>query len=246
MRTLVRNRSINAVVAMLVIAATALAGCGGSDLGACAPEEGSVATAWNEAALEAIRADFPAPTVHARNLFHLSAAMWDSYAVFESGATPFAEATGSEITSALDAELIDDDDQASRRDSQEVAVSFAAHHVLTARYRDAIGGEESVAAFDELLGELCLDPTLADDPAGPAAAGVSIADAILADAADDGSRESDRYVAPFSVVNEPMVLADTGTTMADPNRWQQLLFVEARTQNGQMLQSNVQDYIGPH
>ena len=30
----------------------------------------------NEQTLDAIRRDFPAPTVHARNLFHLSAAMW--------------------------------------------------------------------------------------------------------------------------------------------------------------------------
>ncbi len=35
----------------------------------------SVARLWDEVALDAIRRDFPAPTVHARNLYHLSAAM---------------------------------------------------------------------------------------------------------------------------------------------------------------------------
>ncbi len=46
----------------------------------------SVARQWNEELLAAIRIDFPRPTVHARNLFHLSVAMWDSWAAFEPSA----------------------------------------------------------------------------------------------------------------------------------------------------------------
>ena len=38
----------------------------------------TVARQWNAENLAAIRIDFPAPTVHARNLFHLSVAMWDA------------------------------------------------------------------------------------------------------------------------------------------------------------------------
>ncbi len=38
----------------------------------------SIARQWNEMVLEAIRADFARPTVHARNLFHTSAAMYDA------------------------------------------------------------------------------------------------------------------------------------------------------------------------
>ncbi len=43
----------------------------------------SVARIWDEALLDAIRRDFPAPTVHARNLFHTSAAMWDAWAAYD-------------------------------------------------------------------------------------------------------------------------------------------------------------------
>ena len=39
----------------------------------------SVARQWNELLLESIRNDFARPTVHARNLFHTSAAMWDAW-----------------------------------------------------------------------------------------------------------------------------------------------------------------------
>ena len=43
----------------------------------------SVARVWDEAVLDAIRRDTPAPTTHARNLFHLSAAMWDAWAAYD-------------------------------------------------------------------------------------------------------------------------------------------------------------------
>ena len=43
----------------------------------------SVARLWDEALLDAIRRDFPAPTVHARNLYHVSAAMWDAWAAYD-------------------------------------------------------------------------------------------------------------------------------------------------------------------
>ncbi|MGB0424514.1 MAG: FG-GAP repeat domain-containing protein, partial [Flavobacteriales bacterium] len=49
----------------------------------------TIARQWNELALFSIRKDFARPTVHARNLFHISAAMWDAWAVMEEGACPY-------------------------------------------------------------------------------------------------------------------------------------------------------------
>lgn len=43
----------------------------------------SVARQWNEVLLNAIRVDTPRPTVHARNLFHLSTGMYDAWAAFD-------------------------------------------------------------------------------------------------------------------------------------------------------------------
>src|SRR5207247_3561067 len=43
----------------------------------------SVARVWDEAMLDAIRRDLPAPTTHARNLFQVSAAMWDAWAAYD-------------------------------------------------------------------------------------------------------------------------------------------------------------------
>lgn len=44
--------------------------------------EHSVARQWNEELLNAIRNDFARPTIHARNLYHVSAAMWDAWAAY--------------------------------------------------------------------------------------------------------------------------------------------------------------------
>ena len=49
--------------------------------------EHSVARIWNERLIGAIRTDIPKPPVHARNLFHVSVAMWDAWAHYD----PIAE-----------------------------------------------------------------------------------------------------------------------------------------------------------
>src|SRR5438270_4299351 len=43
----------------------------------------SVARRWDDALLDAIRRALPNPPVHARNLFHLSVAMWDAWAAYD-------------------------------------------------------------------------------------------------------------------------------------------------------------------
>jgi hypothetical protein len=63
-----------------------------SGTAACKPEdhpEWSVARGWDEALLDAIRRALPNPPVHARNLFHLSVAMWDAWAVYDPQATGY-------------------------------------------------------------------------------------------------------------------------------------------------------------
>ena len=51
--------------------------------------EPSVARMWNEALLASIRKDLARPTVHARNLFHVSAAMYDAWAVYSDTAQTY-------------------------------------------------------------------------------------------------------------------------------------------------------------
>lgn len=224
---------------MLIIAlfAVALAGCGqGEENATCDPElteSESVPRLWVEATLAAIRRDFPAPTVHARNLWHLSAVMWDAHAAFTPNTRSYFDADSQESPS----------DQ--RTAAVATAISFAAHRLLTERYELAVGGDESVAEFDELMRTLCYDPSETPEDNLPAAVGVTIAERALEFGASDGSLESDRYVdLSYEPVNPPLVVASDEIDMTDPNRWQPLQLTQRITQNGQSEGGAVQVFIG--
>ena len=105
--------------------------------------EWTVARRWNEVLLNAIRRDVPAPTVHARNLFHTSAAMWDAWAAFdETAAGIFVD----EKHSARDVTA-----------ARNEAISYAAFRVLESRYLDSIGAVDTIPEFDRLMEALWRD-----------------------------------------------------------------------------------------
>jgi len=196
--------------------------------------EWSVARRWDEALLDAIRRALPNPPVHARNLFHVSAAMWDAWATYDQTADGYfvteKHATG---------------DVAAARNE---AISYAAYGVLTARYIKAVGGEESLSEFADVMDSLCypLDVTTTEGDT-PAAIGNRIAKTVVAAGLEDGSNQANGYAAPdYTPVNPPLVVANTGTTMADPNRWQPLQLAHMISQNGIPIENGVQQNVGPH
>lgn len=193
----------------------------------------SVARVWIDEALDAIRLDFPAPTVHARNLHHLSAAMWDVWANYDDG-----QAT----TIFVDAPQSANDVDAARTD----AITFAAHRLLAHRYNLSLGRTETALDLDARLYELCgVDASFVPDPNSAAGFGLSVADEIIATTLDDGSRERSRYEdVDYKPVNEPLAVAESGTTLADPDRWQPLILKEALSQNGLPIPAGAQTFIG--
>src|SRR6187399_2776225 len=54
-----------------------------------AAQEFSLVRVWNEQTLKAIRNDLARPPVHARNLFHVNAAMYDAWAAYDTKAQPW-------------------------------------------------------------------------------------------------------------------------------------------------------------
>lgn len=212
----------------------------------------SVARLWNEKCLDGIRLDFPAPTIHSRNLFHLSASMYDAWAAYD--ATAVGVFHNESATSG--------DIEAARNE----AVSYAAYHVLYSRYSTATGSETTLAALDSQMDALGYDETYVISPStenSPAAVGIRCANAVLSRGLTDSSNESALYVdtTGYSPVNDVLTFYEfPGTvdydfgmglppsyteTVSDINRWQPLAFQDATTQNGQVA-SNEQIFISPH
>jgi len=192
-----------------------------------------VARKWNEITLDAIRHDLPAPTVHARNLYHTSAAMFDAWAAYDE------RATGVFVTEKHTASNID----AARTE----AISYAAYRILEARYLDSIGATETIPALDALMAELCFPIDMTDTSGDtPGELGNRIARTILEAGLVDGSNEAEGYAAEYEPVNPPLVVAMSGTVMTDPNRWQPLEIENMVSQNGIRLDIGVQEFIDPH
>jgi hypothetical protein len=194
----------------------------------------SVARVWDDALLDAIRRDVPAPTVHARNLFHTSAAMWDAWAAYD----PTAQ--GYFVTEKQEA----DDVQTAR----EAAISFAAYRVLLWRYSKAAGLQETFDELTRTMESLCYrNDYLETEGDSPAALGNRIAAAVIEYGKSDGSLEQQRYIdTDYKPSNPPLVVSESGATMTDPNLWQPLALAQFVAQNGLPIPGNVQRFVGPH
>jgi len=196
----------------------------------------SVARRWDDALLDAIRRALPNPPVHARNLFHLSVAMWDAWAAYD------VTASGYVFKDKLQVGPCD------VRAARNEAISYAAYRVLSARFVKAVGADKSLSQFADLMDELSY-PTAMTDTEGdaPAAVGNRIAKAVLAYGLSDGSNEANGYAAPdYKPVNPPLIVALPQITLVDPNRWQPLQIEYLVSQNGIVLPSGVQTAVGPH
>jgi hypothetical protein len=194
----------------------------------------SVARVWDETVLSLIRQVVPAPGVHARNLFHVSAAMWDAWAAYD------PTASGWLVTEKLRA-----DDRTAAR---EAAMSYAAYRILLWRYATvsdlAVATEQLAEVMDSLCYRTDYETTEGDDPA---AFGNRIAAALIEFGKDDGSLEPQRYEdLTYQPVNAPLEVKEPGTTMVDPNRWQPLSLDKQIAQNGLPVPGKVQEFIGPH
>ena len=194
----------------------------------------SVARRWDEALLDAIRRSLPNPPVHARNLFHVSVAMWDGWAAYDTTASGYLF---KEKISAADV-------PAARNET----ISYAAYRVLSARFIKAVGADKSLSEFDDLMDALCLPiSSTGTEGAGAAAVGNRIAKGVLDYGKTDGSNEANGYADPsYTPVNAPLVVGKPGITLVDPNRWQPLQIEHMLSQNGIPLTNGVQQAVGPH
>jgi hypothetical protein len=194
----------------------------------------SVARRWNELMLQAIREDFARPPVQARNLFHVSLAMYDAWAAYDTTAEAFfLGKTWGGYYCQFEGVPVPADIEAARRK----AMSYAAYRLLVRRFQFSPNAFLSISRFNTYMAELGYDTNnfSTDYASGdPAALGNYIGFCLIFFSQQDGSNEQANYaITNYTPVNPPLDMAIPGNaTMLDANHWQPLNLPGAIDQNG--------------
>jgi len=211
-----------------------------------AQQEHSVARQWNEVLLEAIRNDFARPTVHARNLYHISAAMYDAWAVYNVRASTvfFGKNTrGHELAASSYPQATN------IKAAQEEAINYAAYRLIKYRFRNSPGVRETFHLVDSLFTELGGDPTFlsTDYRENPAALGNHIAAQIIRFGLTDGSNEQNDYINRYYRPQNPAIAPELpgNRFFFDRNRWQPITFRIFIDQSGNPFPGGAPEFLSP-
>ncbi len=206
----------------------------------------SVARRWNEVLLQGIRQDLARPPVQARNLFHVSIALYDAWAAYDTVATTYMLGkTVGTYTCPFTGVPVPADVRAAR----EEAMSYAAYRIIVWRFASSPNAFATITNARNLMTTLGYDfnDLSVDYASGSAAAlGNYIGQCVLQMGLQDGSNEINNYAnQTYHPVNPPLVIANPGNpTAVDPNRWQPLFLSTAIDQNGNPIPST-QNFQSP-
>ena len=201
----------------------------------------------NEILLEAIRNDFARPTVHARNLFHSSIAMYDAWAVFDEQAETFF--LGKEYGGySLPFDGISQ--PANIRAAQEEAMTYAIYRLMRYRFRLSPGSVLTQLTLDEFMVDHGYDignNSMDYSSGSPAALGNYIADGLIQFGLSELCNEVNDYKnLYYEPVNEPLAPHFAGNpNMVDPNRWQPLSLNVFIDQSGHVIPFNTPEFLSP-
>ena len=184
----------------------------------------SIARSWNEVLLESIRNDYARPTIHARNLFHTSIAMYDSWALFDQRADTYM--LGKNVH-GFQCDFGGIEAPADVNDARTVMMSYSAYRLMLHRFQFSPDAFESVTLMDSLMEDLGLDRSFTNTDYSDgsfAALGNALAQCLIDYGLQDGSNEENEYENLFyEPVNESLIPARPGNPeLEDPNRWQPL------------------------
>lgn len=216
-------------------------------LSTCLRAQSSVARVWNETLLEAIREDFARPTVHARNLYHLSLAAHEVVAAYDADVRHLLLG---ETLGTYSSDFVGVPAPADREAALREAISYASYRLLRYRFRNSPGRARTVARLDEVMAQLGYDPAERDTAYAsgePAALGNYIGGEIILYGLEDGSNDVGDYGnLGYEPVNDPLVMDRPGNPdIVDPDRWQPLSLTEFVDQAGNPLPGGQQDFLGP-
>ncbi len=192
----------------------------------------SVARFWNETAVAVLSASGATPPVQARDLFHLSAAVWDAWAAYN------PKAHGYFVTQKASAPNV--------QSAREAAISYAAYRLLLWRVSFGSNLDRTFGLLAERLRSLCYSPGFTSTVGtSPAALGNRVAAAAIAYGRHDGSLEALHYTdTSYVAANQPLVLSQAGSTVHDATFWQPLALGTVAAHGLGSIPAQVQSFVG--
>jgi len=205
----------------------------------------SVARQWNELQLWSIKNDYTRPTVQARNLYHVSVAMYDAWATYDTIASTFM------LGKNLHGFIAPFEGISPPKDIKRArieAISYAAYRLLSYRYKKAPKGDLIFPRYYELMEKLGLDTAYQSidyKNNDPRALGNYIAYQMINYGLQDGSNEMNDYKNTYYLpINPPLRLDTSGTSgIIDIDRWQPLRFKLFIDQGGNINPDNVPAFL---
>ena len=206
----------------------------------------SIVRKWNELLLHAIRTDFARPTVHARNLYHLSLAQYDCYQAFDPSASTFllgksiqgfsAPYNGFPVPNNIDS-------------ARHEAISFASYRILKHRFQNSPGYTGVLFKIDSLMSAYNYNTadTTTDYASGRSAAlGNYVAQQVILYGHQDGSNEQNDYAnLHYTATNPPIEVEEFGNPdIIDPDHWQAISLPVSIDQSGNIVASTP-DHLSP-
>jgi len=208
----------------------------------------SIARNWNEIVLESIRLDLARPTVHARNLFHISAAMYDAWAVYDAtSSTYFLGQMVNDFYTPFEGITLPDDKLA----AQTETLSYAVFRLLSDRFRYSNKYYSTLRViYERQMFDLGFDIafTSKDYSTGsPAALGNYLADQIIQFGMQDESNQNLFYNnLYYETTNAPLVIKRPGNpSLQNYNRWQPLSLDIFIDQSGNEIPGNTPFFLSP-
>ncbi len=193
----------------------------------------STARQWMETALKVIKIEGRGPTIHARNLFHLSVALYDSWAYFEPDATTYllGDTLGDFHCAYPQFDFAPEQGDSLR----EIVMSHAAFSLLFYRFNLFGSKGRTIDVLDSLMISLGRNPNARsrDYTKGSAEAlGNYIGQCIIDFGFQDGSNEINEHEIQFyRPWNSPLQPELPGAKPHDPDHWQPIFirrYLEAK------------------
>lgn len=197
-------------------------------------QEYSVARQWDEVVLQAIRNDNARPTIHARNLFHIHAAMYDAWALFDDTAKTYLIGQSLNGFNSLYNGMAE---PSNIQVAREKAISYAVYRMLINRYQFSPNWTNTLTMANFVMLGLGYSTAITStdySDGDPAKLGNYIAAQYIAYGNQDGSNQvlnySNLYYVPSNAALLPVFPGNPNLT--NINRWQPLNLANFVDQNG--------------